>query len=287
MRFFYTFFSGVNRLLNSFLMLFGFRWFQNRWGVVYDSVSKQPLDPVQIKLIDASSGKVAQSSVTDLSGRYGFLATPGKFKIFVSKTNYAFPSKSIRCDSDGIYKNLYGGQLFELLGESDVISFNIPMDPLRVDWNQQAKQSLIKTSAFSENLALKTTSILFWAVFIFALASLYFSPSNFVYGILVFYCLVLFLAMVLPKPRLWGRVMDGKTKQPLVGVIVELTHTKFPDVVVAKGITLDQGKFFLRAHRGEYLIKITSENEFGQKSLLKSKKIKIGGGGYYSRDIMI
>jgi hypothetical protein len=77
----------VNNFLNRVLLFFGLRQMQNYWGIVYDSVSKQPLDPAVVKLIDAKTGKVISTCITNLKGRYGFLTAPGKYKILVKKTN--------------------------------------------------------------------------------------------------------------------------------------------------------------------------------------------------------
>jgi hypothetical protein len=96
--------------LNRFLTLFGFRKEQSYWGVVYDSQSKQPIDPAIVKLIDVSTGHAVETCITDMQGRYGFLTHPGKFKIFVQRTNYLFPSSSQQGESDGVYKNLYHGE---------------------------------------------------------------------------------------------------------------------------------------------------------------------------------
>src|SRR3989344_7186884 len=91
----------VAGLLNSFLVFFQLREKRRFWGVVYDSVSKQPLDPVKVSLIYVDTGVVESSGITDLEGRYGFLARPGKFKIFAQRSNYIFPSQKIKGDSDG------------------------------------------------------------------------------------------------------------------------------------------------------------------------------------------
>ncbi len=282
-----SFFIELNIFLNFLLTLLGFRRSQKNWGTVYDSVTKQPLDPAQVKLIDVNSGKVIQSSITDLLGRYAFLAVPGKFKIFVTKTNYNFPSKLVVNEKDGIYENLYRGEFFKLSGDSEVISFNIPLDPQKADWNQQAKKKIIKSSPLGENLITRITTILFWFVFIMTLLSLYSSPSNIVYAVILFYLLVFILSLVLPKPRLWGRVVSKKSKRPLSEMLIELTHIKYPDVVIAKAVSFSDGKFFIRSEPGRYLLKFTKEDEMGYAQPIKTLKVKIGSQGVLNRTIQI
>src|SRR3989338_2240299 len=102
----------ITAILNPFLVFFQLREKREFWGVVYDSVSKQPLDPVKVSLVYADTGKLEGACITDLEGRYGFLARPGKFKILVQRTNYAFPSKNASGDKDGIYTHLYHGEFF-------------------------------------------------------------------------------------------------------------------------------------------------------------------------------
>lgn len=275
------------RFLNDFLKLLGFRRSQWHWGIVYDSVSKQPLDPAIVRLIDVKSGHAVQTSTTDIEGRYGFLAYPGQFKIFAKKTNYNFPSKIIREETDGIYNNLYRGEFFELSGETGVISFNIPMDPVNLDWNQQAKQKIVKSHPVFENLLLKLVSLLFWLILILALVQAWFFPSKFIYGVLVFYTIVFLLAGFLPRPKPWGRVLNKKTKEPIEGAHLELANPDFPGVIMSRARSLKDGKFFIRLPKGNYLLKITSENKQGQQIMLKALRVKIGGSGVLSEDFKV
>jgi hypothetical protein len=73
----------------------GLRKKRRPWGTVYDSVTKRPLDPAYVTLIDTETGKSVASAITDLDGRYGFLVAPGKYRITTQKTNYEFPS--VKC----------------------------------------------------------------------------------------------------------------------------------------------------------------------------------------------
>jgi hypothetical protein len=56
--------------------LFGLKKKAPPWGVVYDSVTKRPLDPAYVVLKNLQ-GKQIASAITDLDGRYGFLVEPG------------------------------------------------------------------------------------------------------------------------------------------------------------------------------------------------------------------
>ncbi len=53
---------------------------KKNWGVVFDAITKQPLDPVVVAIKDFT-GKVIQTSITDMEGRFGFIVTPGTYTI--------------------------------------------------------------------------------------------------------------------------------------------------------------------------------------------------------------
>ncbi len=108
------------------------------WGTVYDSVTKEPIDPAQVRLLDAQ-GREISTAITDLDGRYGFLVAPGTYRVVVEKTNYQFPSQRLTSTHDLIYDDLYtGGNV--VVGPEGTVRLNIPLDPIAEDWNQLAKR---------------------------------------------------------------------------------------------------------------------------------------------------
>jgi len=66
------------------------------WGVVYDSITKKPLDLAIVRLYDKKSNRLISTQVTDSKGRYNFIVDPGKYYLHVSKPDYKFPSKIMR-----------------------------------------------------------------------------------------------------------------------------------------------------------------------------------------------
>ena len=66
----------IIRMFGFFLEAFGLRKKNRSWGTVYDSITKRPLDPVYVALIDIGTGKQVASAITDIDGRYGFLVLP-------------------------------------------------------------------------------------------------------------------------------------------------------------------------------------------------------------------
>jgi hypothetical protein len=277
----------INKKINKFLILAGLRRASGHWGVIYDSQTKQPLDPAIAKLIRVSDGEVVSTCTTDLYGRYSFLTRPGKYKILIKKTNYSFPSKQVVGDIDGVYHNIYRGEFFELLGDAAVIPFNIPMDPLQADWNQQAKQSLTNFSPFFEYFLSRLTSVLFWFALVLAVLSFFSSRSRFTMGVLMFYGCIFALALFAPYNRLWGRVRDKKTGSLITNCEIILSHIKIPTITVGRAKTATDGKFFLRAESGRYILQVKVLNFDGTWEVLKTKKIKIGSDGLVNEDIWV
>lgn len=263
--------------LNRLLIFLGLRSNPSFWGVVYDSVTKQPLDPALVKLVEVASGKVVGSCATDLQGHYSFLVFPGKFKILVQRTNYSYPSVLESGDSDGFYKNLYHGEFFEVKGDTDALSLNIPMDPIRPDWNQQAKRKLPGGNPQHERLLIFIASALFWTSLAICPLVYYFRPSSWLLAAFAAYFVILLLWLFLPDIRLWGKIVmiSGRGFK---NIQVELAHAELPDISMGRAQVISDGKFYLRVPPGKYILKVVEKNET-EKTILASKLVNIGWEG--------
>jgi len=280
-------FISLNNLIHRFLVMLGLRQDRMYWGIVYDSVSKQPLDPVIVKLVDARTGDVLQSLVTDIAGRYNFLAYPGKFKILVKKSNYSFPSQKIKGNRDKLYSNLYFGEFFELTGDSEVIPFNIPMDPQGGDWNQQAKTRFVNFHPATQYLISRITGLLFWFIFILVCLNLYRARTSVTYAYAGFYLLVFLLLFIAPRPRMWGQIASQISTKNYSRILVELSYPEMPNVVVAKTEILQDGKFFLRINKGTYLLVVRGYDINGASTVLKATKVSVGSLQVVNKNLVI
>lgn len=272
--------------LNRFLVFFQLREKRSFWGIVYDSVSKQALDPVKVSLVYADSGKVEGSCITDLEGRYGFLARPGRFKILVQRTNYEFPSKIVPGEKDGIYTHLYHGEFFEIYSESEVVAPNIPMDPKGSDWNQKSKAGFVHTYFYFRLFLEKFLAVVLWLGF-FSVAGISiltgFKLRFAVYGLAVYF-LIFVLELVMPKMRLWGHVAEAKSGLPVLGLRLKLFNPKLPNIVFGSAVTRDDGRFFLRSNPGKYLLEV-SDDETGRE--LGSLPVRVPSEGVLNATIKI
>jgi hypothetical protein len=270
-----------------FLFFFNLKNSKRFWGIVYDSASKQPLDPVIVKLVYTDGYEVEQA-FTDMGGAYGFLARKGKFKILPRKTNYSFPSKFVSGDRDGIYENLYHGEFFTLYEDGEVVAPNIPMDPENFDWNQQAKKQVINTHPYGRLFLRKFFGVLFWFGFAFSLLDFwgsYRQAGFWLYFVLAVYFIIIFLAVLLPEPRLWGKVI-GHGQVP-ANLFLELHNAAFPSVTLGSAAVNENGKFLLRANKGKYLLSISSVDSEKNKHLLGSIPVTVGKSRVLNESLIV
>lgn len=272
---------------NKLLVFFSLRQQRKFWGVIYDSVTKQPLDPVIVKIAYAESNHT-ETCVTDLAGKYGFLAHQGRFKILPKKTNYIFPSKIVSGDKDGIYDNLYHGEFFDLDNDYEVVGPNIPMDPVQFDWNQTAKLTVVKTHPYKEYFFKSLIAIFFWFVCILDILYIvghYQQQPIWAYALLGLYVLLLLLALVTPELRLWGEVRQQVLKNGKI--LLELHNPELGSVSFGKAEVHDTGKFMLRANPGNYMLAAKYQDFRGTVYPIGEVPVLVGSEGVVNQTLLI
>lgn len=261
-------------LLLSLSEFLGIRRKRTPWGVIYDSITKKPLSLVIVRIYEANSEKLIDTSVTDKYGRYGFIAPVGSYYIKVTKQSYIWPSVIISnsTKADDIYQNIYHGETFSVDKESQAINYNSPIDPLVKE----------KSSKFISNLRTiriyvkKYILLILVPALLLGVINIYISdnPLDIVASILLF---LLILNEIRSKRNRfnWGIVYDSITKKPVRNAAVKI----FDQNGVQKGtkITDKSGKFGFLVESGNY--KITVENP---DYSFPSKRITNKNDGLYS-----
>ena len=271
---------------NRFLSFVGARTKRRHWGTVYDSDSKQALDPALVELLDADTQAVLEQSFTDIQGKYGFLDRVGAFVIRARKTNYSFPSHKVTGDNDMMYENIYHGERFSITGVNDeAITPNIPMDQIATDWNQEEKKRMglhrgLKMDAFISDVS----SVIFWVGYALSLATVISSP-HLLNGILaVVYTLMVGISTYWPTPRLWGQLKSAR--RSVSGLTVVLRHPQQLSTIVSRAQTDAQGRFFLKATPGDYQLDVMTRNELMEVSLLK-REVRVKEEGVVNETVKI
>jgi len=262
------------RFLGFILTAFGFKKRVSPWGVVYDSVTKQPLDPAYVVLKNLQGVEVS-SAITDLDGRYGFLVDPGVYNMSVSKTNYAFPSHKLAGKiSDELYSDLYFGENIEVKSKGEVIVKNIPLDPLKFDWNEFTKKSkkLMRFYSKWDIWTRRIYDLLYIVGFVVAIISYVFAPYPYNTIIMLLYLVLLLFRAFGLKPKAYGYIIDKTTGAPLSFAIIRIL---VPDlgVEIASKSADRYGKYYCLVPPGKYIVKIEKKNDDGSYSLFYTSGI--------------
>lgn len=257
-------------------VLFGRLSKKKLWGVVFDSRSSQPVPFAVVRLYDAISKKLIQTSVTDLDGRYGFPPEEGTFNMQVSHDEYIFPSRLTETDIGGGKENLYAGGEFSLKGNT-AIDFSIPLDSK--DLKLQIGKDLfllIKSRLkkfFLEGNIYLTVSMLILNIILLLVQ---YSTLSFVLFVVYLVMSILMILVRLKKPRTWGKVFDSVTNAAVSTAFVKLFSEDGKKLVDTK-ITDSKGRFSFFVPKGNYQLLVAVQNyKFPSQNTPKSTLGQLG-----------
>ncbi len=245
--------GGFN-LLNYLQFLFTqpflliYRRKRKSWGVVYNALSKQPIELAVVRLMKPGTNFALQTHITDAQGRFAFFVPAGSYTIQVQKPGYQFPTtylKDEKIDVDLV--DLYHGEEIKVTGPV-TISPNIPLDPT-------AKEELPAVIQRRQRLR-KVQSIISLGGLVAGLVAVVISPTPFVIGMAVFQVALygLFRRLAIPaRPKRWGIVYDTDGKRPLVKTVVRVFDKKFNKLLETQ-ITNADGTYGFFAAKGQYYL---------------------------------
>lgn len=258
------------RLFGLILGWLGVRRKSRPWGTVYDSVTKRPIDPAYLSLINQEDGKEVATAITDIDGRYGFSAPKGRYKIIARKTNYLFPSVKISgLDFDEVYSNLYFNEEIIVSNDGDIITKDIPMDSQAFDWNEFAKnkQGLNVFIKSKDIFWAKFSKVIFWLGFAVAFLALLLAPAPYNYGIFALYIVLYILNFFGFGSKKSGVLKDIRSNLPLSFAIVKIFR-EGSDIEMIKKVADINGKYYCLIPNGSYYIKIEKKNIDGKYTLV-------------------
>lgn len=250
--------SVILRLWNIIPTLLGFRRRRRPWGTVYDSVTKQPLDPVYVTLRDKAGNEVS-TSITDMDGRYGFVTDVGSYVLDAKKGDYTFPSAKLKGqDHDELYEHLYFGEEIDIDKADSIINKNIPMDAVNFNWNEFEKaknKKLMKFFSRWELFLARIARVVFFAGLVASVMLAFLEPHFWNYAILGLYILIVVLMLSGVKPRQPGFVIERSTGYPLSFAILTV-YSAMLKREVAHTIVGKTGKYHVLVPKGRYYIKL-------------------------------
>lgn len=273
---------SIWRIWSWLMAIFGLRKKYKPWGTVYDSQTKQPLDPAYVTLMDLQ-GKEIATSITDIDGRYGFLAPAGVYTLKAQKTNYLFPSSKLAGKTaDELYTNLYFGEQITLDEKEGVVARNIPMDSLKFDWNEFAKKDrgMMRLYSRFDPIFTRLSDLFFYIGLVISVVAFYVLPEP--YNTIVFglYVVLIILRILGLSPKLSGYIVDSDGK-PLSFALIKVRYPdggSYGQTEIAKRVCDAYGRYYLLVPRGSYVVTIERKNSDGSyshvftSSIIRAKK---------------
>jgi hypothetical protein len=234
-------------LLTQPILLLGRRKRQKS-GVVYNALTKQPVDLAIVRLLEAKSGRVLQTRITDAKGRFSFTAQPGAYRLQVVKQKFVFPTQYLKQERVDIeYVDLYHGEEITVK-ETAVLTVNIPIDP--VEKTETPRDVRIK------QLLRKIQNVVGISSVLVSVVALFLNPTALMAAMLALQVLLyaLFRRLSLPpKPKNWGIVYDKRTRKPLGRVVVRIFDKKYNKLLETQ-ITDARGRYGFIVGRNIYYL---------------------------------
>jgi hypothetical protein len=275
-------------ILRGFGALLGFFGYRRRnlpWGTVYDAITKRPIDPAYV--VVEKNGEAVADAITDIDGRFGFFLPAGQYSLKVNKTHYQFPSQVLSGkERDELYDNLYFGGTISTSGE-EVISCNIPLDPIGFDWNEFIKNRMNYFTLFSKRELIKSRIIntIFTVGFLFSLFVALVKPSNFNFVVLFSY-VVIYAFELYWKVR--HRVISVKKAngEILSFAVIKIYLSGINQMV--KTVVTDQfGRFYALVRPGTYYYTVDEKMADGSyREIFRSGDIELKKG-VFTQDIVL
>ena len=239
------------------------------WSVIYNFLTKQPVDLAVIRLFDAKTNRLLSTKISDREGRFIFIVNPGVYKITANKSEFQFPSKFLASfKEDFQYLNLYHGEEIEVKEKNTVINANIPLDP---DKKLKTNEWLVKDyMQFSLKKAIPIAALAM------SLLSYFVNPRWYLL-IPIFLNLFIYILIRSVGSRVkkdWGIVADQKNKKPLHLAVVRIFESTFDKLVDQQvtnvkgqyGFLAGGGKFYLTYNKSGYLEKTSSPLDFAKQA---------------------
>lgn len=250
------------------------------WGVVYDSVTKRPLDPAYVIAQLRGTASSKGEAITDLDGRYGFFLNPGEYEIVANKTHYKFPSEKLKGKArDEFYENLYFGDPFQVR-DGGVVQYNIPLDPIEFDWNEYAKNQdkVFLVYSKKQNIRLWIFNTIFFLGLIFSVFSLIITFSILNLVVVSVYVIILAFQIFWRVSHKITRVIDKNTGKPIPFALIKVWLSGI-NTVVKKSVSDETGRFYFLVPPGKYFMTVEAKQLDGSyKEVLRTEERELKGG---------
>lgn len=226
---------------------------RERYGVIYNSLTKRPIDLCIVRLVHDDTGIVVQTRVTDRQGRYMFHVKAGSYRLEVLKPKYHFPSELITGKkTDDEYLDIYDGGIIRLK-EDGPIALNVPVDPsIKTLTPKRVRVRVVLRRA---QYGIAVTSILA------SIAGLIVTPTvPMALGVVSqFMIYSLFKRLMVPsQPKRWGFVYDSHNLKPIANAVVRLYDQKYQRLLESQ-VTNSKGQYGFLVGKNVYSISVEAK----------------------------
>lgn len=224
---------------------------QESWGVVYDSLNKQPVAGAVIKIYTQFSGRLKDIKYTNKNGEFALLVPSGTYRMIAIKAGYKFPSSIVITKRDGKYVDVYRGDYFDVKtaqnSKKAPINVSVPMDAVGFSFYEAVY-------AGSVSFGKRFLTIIRYPLMLFGLilsGYLAIKYNNLLqYLVLALYIVTIgFDIKSFFKQKNYGRILDQAGKALDRVIVRALSKT---GKIKATAVTGDDGRFAFNLNPGEY-----------------------------------
>ena len=173
--------------------------------------------------------------------------------------------------NDELYHDLYFGDYMNI-AEGEVITKNLPMDPVNFDWNEYAKNQnkLLKYYSKRDLWLSRISNWMFTLGFTVSAAALVLTPEKYNVIIFALYIVMFFVRKTTFQIKAKGRALM-KDGTPIAFAIVRVCSAA-TSVEIAHKATDALGRFHVIIPNGNYFVKIEKKNDDGSYSLIHTSE---------------
>jgi len=231
-------------------ILFFARRKRKTFGLVYNSMTKMPVDLAIVRLFNVADGKLVKTMVTDQEGRYFFKVDNGRYRMEVLKQGFRSPSAYVKGrKADGQYLDVYDGGEVEVTDANAVIAANIPVDPAQVEGAVGSRKASLKRFMRVLQYVVSVTGLGLSGFVLFVDPTL---VTQLLFGFQVGVLGVTFYLIRPKQKRGWGMVWAGE-KKPVKDAVVRLFEPKF-NKLIETTLSDKKGRYAFFVGPNEYYV---------------------------------
>jgi hypothetical protein len=257
---------------------------QKTYGVIYDSISKQPLPLAIVRVYSSvipteaeeshpsNQNKLVTTVVTDKLGRYDVLLSPGTYRLEVSKPQYQFPSQIVTTTIDGEFTRVYQPKKGMDVLEQSIATPHIPVDPVNVQRDWELSSGLRKIWLAVQRVGHYLATPLLLVGLLSSVALVYAVPGKPLNWLIVGLYALLLVSQLKFKAKVikaWGVVYDLATNAVLPLTTIQLIDPAYNKVVTSR-LTDYQGRFSFLPEPGNYVVKASKPGYEQVKEVVES-----------------